>query len=162
MIRWLIDEDVPEPEDFNQTVASDIAAEEKHNSDAYTSLLLNVTLIGCLLLAYYVKVNRIYSLPERCVVIILSFESSRQEDTATRLTGLWIITQCWSHDGGNRHRRHRSTFDQQSKALWVCKYSWIRATVRQFVSRARTHTLPSPAIVARSIFLCTAAANHFR
>jgi len=64
-IRWL--EDVIEPEDdFNQT-ASDIAVEEVHNSDAYTSLLLNVTLIGCLLLAYYVKSNRIYSLPERYV-----------------------------------------------------------------------------------------------
>lgn len=62
---------VPEPEDlpedFNQT-ASDLeaeAVEEKHNFDAYTSLLLNVTLIGCLLLAYYVKANRIYALPER-------------------------------------------------------------------------------------------------
>jgi hypothetical protein len=66
VIRWL--EDVPEaedlPNDFNQT-ASDIAVEEEHNSDAYTSLLLNVTLIGCLLLAYYVKANRIYALPER-------------------------------------------------------------------------------------------------
>lgn len=63
MIRWL-EEGAPEPEDFNQT-ASDIIAEEEHNSDAYTSLLLNVTLIGCLLLAYYVKANRVYALPER-------------------------------------------------------------------------------------------------
>lgn len=65
--RWLEDT-APQPEDdYNQT-ASDIIAEEEHNSDAYTSLLLNVTLIGCLLLAYYVKANRIYALPERCVV----------------------------------------------------------------------------------------------
>lgn len=61
--RWLEDT-APRPEDFNQT-ASDIAAEEEHNSDAYTSLLLNVTLISCILLAYYVKANRIYALPER-------------------------------------------------------------------------------------------------
>lgn len=69
-IRWLEDT-VPEPDDlpsdFNQTASdiADIAVEEKHNFDAYTSLLLNITLIGCLMLAYYVKANRIYALPER-------------------------------------------------------------------------------------------------
>ena len=50
---------------FNETDIE--AAEEEHNVDAYTSLLLNVTLIGCLMLAYYVKAYRIYCLPERYV-----------------------------------------------------------------------------------------------
>jgi len=37
---------------------------EIHSNDAYTALLLNVTLIVCILLGYYIKVNRIYYLPE--------------------------------------------------------------------------------------------------
>ena len=68
-LRWLEDAELaPEDAAFNSTSfnsTADNAAEEKHNFDAYTSLLLNVTIIGCLLLAYYVKANRIYSLPER-------------------------------------------------------------------------------------------------
>ena len=44
-----------------------IDAEEIHDTDAYEALFLNVTLIGCVLFAYYVKVNKIYSIPERLV-----------------------------------------------------------------------------------------------
>ena len=40
-------------------------AEEVHELDAYASVFLNVTLISCVLLAYYIKKNRIYYLPER-------------------------------------------------------------------------------------------------
>jgi hypothetical protein len=39
-------------------------AEEEHAFDAVTSLFINLTIIGCLLLAYYVKKFRIYYLPE--------------------------------------------------------------------------------------------------
>jgi hypothetical protein len=39
--------------------------EEEHEIDAITVLLMNLTLIGCLLLAYYVKQYKIYYLPER-------------------------------------------------------------------------------------------------
>ena len=42
-----------------------IDAEELHEEDAYAAVFLNVTLIGCILLAYYIKKNRIYYLPER-------------------------------------------------------------------------------------------------
>lgn len=42
-------------------------AEEEHDFDAYTALLLNAILIICVLLSYYIKVNRIYYLPERYV-----------------------------------------------------------------------------------------------
>lgn len=41
-----------------------------HESDAYETLILNVTVIGCLLLAYYVKVYRVYSLPESAGTIM--------------------------------------------------------------------------------------------
>jgi hypothetical protein len=42
-------------------------AEEEHEFDAISALALNVTIIGCLLLAYFVKKFRIYYLPERYV-----------------------------------------------------------------------------------------------
>jgi len=47
----------------NTTDALEIA-EEQHSHDAISTLYLNVTIIGCLLLAYYVKKFRIYYLPE--------------------------------------------------------------------------------------------------
>ena len=40
-------------------------AEEVHEEDAYAAVFLNVTLISCILLAYYIKKNRVYYLPER-------------------------------------------------------------------------------------------------
>jgi hypothetical protein len=41
--------------------------EEEHQFDALSALALNITTIGCLLLAYYVKQRRMYYLPERYV-----------------------------------------------------------------------------------------------
>ena len=46
-------------------------AEEIHEFDAYTALLLNVTLIGCVLLAYYIKINRIYYIPESGAAMLI-------------------------------------------------------------------------------------------
>lgn len=46
-------------------------AEIEHETDAITVLLMNVTIIGCLLLAYYVKRYRIYHLPESAGALIL-------------------------------------------------------------------------------------------
>lgn len=46
-------------------------AEEVHAYDAVTSLLLNVTIIGCLLLAYWVKKFRIYYLPESAGALLV-------------------------------------------------------------------------------------------
>ncbi len=40
-----------------------------HESDAYAAVFLNITLIGCVMLAYYIKKNRIYYVPERYVYI---------------------------------------------------------------------------------------------
>ncbi|KAL7574253.1 hypothetical protein ACA910_012508 [Epithemia clementina (nom. ined.)] len=45
--------------------------EEEHVYDALTSLLLNVTIIGCLIFAYYVKKFRIYYLPESAGSLIV-------------------------------------------------------------------------------------------
>lgn len=38
--------------------------EEEHVFDALSSIALNITIIGCLMIAYFVKKFRIYSLPE--------------------------------------------------------------------------------------------------
>lgn len=46
-------------------------AEEIHDTDAYEALFLNITLIGCVLFAYYVKINKIYYLPESAASMIL-------------------------------------------------------------------------------------------
>lgn len=42
-----------------------VDAEELHEEDAYAAVFLNVVLIVCVLLAYYIKQHRIYYLPER-------------------------------------------------------------------------------------------------
>jgi hypothetical protein len=55
----------------NVTGVNFTQVEEEHELDAITVLLMNLTLIGCLLLAYYVKQYRIYYLPERCVVSLV-------------------------------------------------------------------------------------------
>lgn len=46
-------------------------AEETHSYDAYTALILNVTLIGCILLAYYIKAYRVYFLPESAATMLV-------------------------------------------------------------------------------------------
>lgn len=53
--------------DPNATVVDFAEVENEHEMDAITVLLMNVTLIGCLLLAYYVRQHKIYHLPERYV-----------------------------------------------------------------------------------------------
>jgi hypothetical protein len=46
-------------------------AEEEHEFDAVSAVLINVTLIGCLLLSYYVKRFRVYSLPESAGAVMV-------------------------------------------------------------------------------------------
>lgn len=46
-------------------------ADQTHESDAETALILNVTLIVCIMLAYYVKVNQIYALPESAAAMLV-------------------------------------------------------------------------------------------
>lgn len=46
-------------------------AEEEHEFDAISALVLNCTLIVCLLLAYFVKRYRIYYLPESAGALII-------------------------------------------------------------------------------------------
>lgn len=76
--RDLTDENVlSEVDDGNATAAPNgnnttlsnstavlIEAEEEHEYDAVTTLFLNLCLICCLMLAYYVKKWRMYSFPE--------------------------------------------------------------------------------------------------
>ena len=46
-------------------------AEEEHEFDAISALFLNVVIIGCLLLAYFVKKFRIYYLPESAGALLV-------------------------------------------------------------------------------------------
>lgn len=46
-------------------------AEEEHEFDAISALALNLVIIGCLLLAYFVKRFRIYSLPESAGALVV-------------------------------------------------------------------------------------------
>lgn len=64
--------DVPPPSisDF-PTVSLVEDAEEIHLSDAYAGVILNTTLIGCVLLAYYVKKNKLYFLPESAIAMLV-------------------------------------------------------------------------------------------
>eukprot|EP00977_Amphora_coffeiformis_P021850 scaffold10022_cov170-Amphora_coffeaeformis.AAC.2 len=72
--RGLADEGGAIPQDDNVTTTNTtvisnstavlIEAEEEHEYDAVTTLFLNLCLICCLMLAYYVKKWRMYSFPE--------------------------------------------------------------------------------------------------
>jgi len=48
-----------------------IDAEELHEEDAYAAVFLNVVLIVCVLLAYYIKQHRIYYMPESAAAMIV-------------------------------------------------------------------------------------------
>jgi len=77
LLRFLMDNGLGENNDnsslidpeANSTVLEQ--AEEQHFSNAITTLLLNITLIGCLLLAYFVKKFKIYYLPESAGAILV-------------------------------------------------------------------------------------------
>jgi sodium/hydrogen exchanger 8 len=58
------------PPTLSPTVDND-AAEETHQFDADAALLLNITLICCTMLAYYVKKNKCYFLPESAVAMLV-------------------------------------------------------------------------------------------
>ena len=55
----------------NLTTSSLEEHEEEHSHDAWTTLWLNVTIVGCLLLAYCVKKFRIYALPESAGALLV-------------------------------------------------------------------------------------------
>ena len=72
----LVAESVVTHDGVNSTVNATIfenfdAPEETHDFDAYSSTILNVTLIACLLLAYYVKQYRLYYLPESAGALMI-------------------------------------------------------------------------------------------
>lgn len=46
-------------------------AEEEHEFDARSALGLNLVIIGCLLLAYFVKKFKIYALPESAAALMV-------------------------------------------------------------------------------------------
>ena len=46
-------------------------AEEEHNYDAVTTLFLNVTIIGCLMVSYAVKKLKLYYLPESAMALLI-------------------------------------------------------------------------------------------
>lgn len=59
------------PPTLSPTIENIDAAEEVHQFDADAALLLNITLICCTMLAYYVKKNKYYFLPESAVAMLV-------------------------------------------------------------------------------------------
>ena len=55
----------------NETLVDFDLPEEEHDTDAYSTTILNVTIIACLLLAYCVKQYRLYFLPESAGALII-------------------------------------------------------------------------------------------
>ena len=69
-----VEDDVVLGDSISETNMTDVSvleqAEEEHTYDAVTALMLNVTLIACLLAAYYVRRFRIYYLPESALALL--------------------------------------------------------------------------------------------
>jgi solute carrier family 9 (sodium/hydrogen exchanger), member 8 len=63
-IRIIANESIILQEDFD-------APQEIHDNDAYSTTFINLTLISCLLLAYFVKQYRLYCLPESAGALII-------------------------------------------------------------------------------------------
>ena len=62
----------PAPTATPETAAPTIlTAEETHDQDAYAALALNVTLIVCVMMAYYVRKHKMYYLPESAVALLI-------------------------------------------------------------------------------------------
>jgi len=59
------------PPTASPTIENLDAAEETHQFDADAAFLLNITLICCTLLAYYLKKNKCYFLPESAVAMLV-------------------------------------------------------------------------------------------
>lgn len=58
-------------ETTNDAMEDYVQEEEAHEYDSLASLLLNITIIGCLIMAYYVKKFKIYFLPESAGALIV-------------------------------------------------------------------------------------------
>ena len=109
--------------DPNATLVDIAEVEEKHESDAITVLLMNVTIIGCLLLAYYVKQYRIYYLPERYVcpaktiytIFSLCPAANRLLTLLYDLVMMHLLNcqQCWSHYTWHVHWWHSEIDNRQ-------------------------------------------------
>ena len=54
----------------NEEEEESIDAEEIHEKDANEAVFLNVILIACVLLTYYIKKNRVYFLPESAAAML--------------------------------------------------------------------------------------------
>lgn len=71
---------VPTVKNLTESFIEAELAEEEHAFDAKSALLLNITLIACLLLAYTVKKFRMYYLPESAGALIIG----------VRILCLWV------------------------------------------------------------------------
>mmetsp|Transcript_1590 Transcript_1590/g.2263 ORF Transcript_1590/g.2263 Transcript_1590/m.2263 type:complete len:614 (+) Transcript_1590:160-2001(+) len=70
-IREMEEEEMTMMPTLSPTITLIEDPEETHESDAYAAVFLNITLIGCVLLAYYIKKNRIYYIPESAAAMIV-------------------------------------------------------------------------------------------
>lgn len=102
--------------DPNATVVDFAEVEIEHETDAITVLLMNVTIIGCLLLAYYVRQHKIYHLPERYVMCETSYVSEINLIYLTQLVFLFFL-QCRCDDYGHGHWGRGSIMHGQPEVI---------------------------------------------
>lgn len=144
----------PSAGDFHEgnfTAAVLEKAEEEHEYDAVETLLLNLCLICCLMLAYYVKRFRIYSFPESTGALLVGAIIGGGARLYTEnLTLFEFVSVC----------THRAI----SKGLGKCcelKLSFPTPVVPSSAHSLFFFLRLNNAIVARSLFLCPASSYYF-
>jgi hypothetical protein len=118
-------------------------AEEEHEYDAVTTLFINLCIICCLLLAYYVKKFRIYSFPESAGALLVGVIIGGIARLSTDNLSIFEFVRTLLVLGSSHHLHTHS--------------------------HTNTHTLDSPPIaillyatVTRGILLCALATLDFR
>jgi len=145
--RWLEDAATTEDDDdANLANVTDFTvleqAEEEHTDDAYTVVLMNVTLIACLLAAYYVRRFRIYYLPESALALLTGVVVGGFARLVKKDLQLFEFVSKMSH------------------SFWKATCSIVDGTfspTTSFFKQSWNNTATVPGI----IFLCLAPSNYF-
>ena len=138
--------------------------EAEHNEDAYTSLSLILTVIACILLAYYVKNNQIYYLPESAGALIFGMVIGAVANLTT--DRLWMFKFVRRKDESVAPRMiMSSTLSLSLEAFMSTAQESSSSLFRSFISFFLNFpfVLYQPLIastVTRALFLFAVTANH--
>ena len=134
--------------ELNDTMAEYVQEEEEHVYDAVTSLLLNVTIIGCLVFAYYVKKFRIYYLPESAGSLIVGMILGGIARISTDRLVLFEFVSC--------------VYVCALVALVVVSGTFRKSSIRCVRNIGATLTLFPALSVARGVLFRSTPAHHLR